>query len=263
MKSLLHALQEGRLVELPDSDKNKSLEYLAHLIEAIPEVAGGVDLAGEALQREKTGNTGIGLGVACPHVRSPADGELQCAVGWSPTGIDYGSKDGSKVHLVVMYYIPDSQKTTYLREVSALAGAIKKEGGIQAIAKAADIAKVREELLDWVSAASEAGLPETKARMIRLEARQAAIAQAEPTVGPAQAAVQILPLLILNLGNDHYTVLCENRDLAAHLEKDPQLGAMLKMQAAFDHQGYHFMHRTTLSYDPTRPAYEYIAIKVG
>src|SRR4029077_3198691 len=132
MKSLLHALREGRLVELPETDKDKSLQYLAHLIEAIPEVAGGVDLAEEVIAREKAGNTGIGRGVACPHVRSQSEGELLCAVGWSPTGIDYGSKDGIKVYLVVMYYIPDSQKTTYLREVSALAGAVKKEGDIQA-----------------------------------------------------------------------------------------------------------------------------------
>ena len=33
------------------------------------------------------------------------------------------------------------------------------------------IADVREKLLDWVSAAIEAGLPQTRARMIRLEAR--------------------------------------------------------------------------------------------
>ena len=39
MRSLLQALQEGRLVELPETDKDKSLQYLAHLIEAIPEVA--------------------------------------------------------------------------------------------------------------------------------------------------------------------------------------------------------------------------------
>src|SRR5882724_6056371 len=185
MRSLLRALQEGRLVELPDTDKDKSLQYLAHLIEAIPEVP-STELAEDALAREKSGNTGIGLGVACPHVRSQNDGPLLCAVGWSPAGIDYGSKDGGKVHLVVMYYIPDSQKTTYLREVSALAGAIKREGGIQAIAKAADIPTVRDELLDWVSAATEAGMPETKARMIRLEARQA-MAEAPAAPGTAQA----------------------------------------------------------------------------
>ncbi len=176
MRSLLNALQDGRLVELPDTDKLKSLKYLAHLIEAIPEIGGSIDLAEQVIAQEQSNNTGIGLGVACPHVRVPGNGDLLSAVGWSPAGIDYGSKDGKKVHLVVMYYIPEAQKNTYLKEVSSLVRAVRPEGEIQSIAKAEDIAKVREELLDWVSASIDAGIPETKARMIRLEARQAALA---------------------------------------------------------------------------------------
>src|SRR5580692_9148006 len=117
MKSLLNALQEGRLVELPDEDKDKSLEYLAHLIEAVPDLAGSPELAEEMIARERTHNTGIGSGVACPHVRA------------TPTGIDYGASDGKKVHLVVMYYIPDAQKTVYLKEISSLASAIRREDG--------------------------------------------------------------------------------------------------------------------------------------
>src|SRR5579863_7459864 len=103
MKSLLHALREGRLVELPEADKEKSLQYLAHLIEASPETPSGIDVMDELFQREKSGNTGIGRGVACPHVRGQGEGDLICAVGWSPKGIDYGAKDGARVHLVLMY----------------------------------------------------------------------------------------------------------------------------------------------------------------
>ncbi|HEX4047664.1 MAG TPA: PTS sugar transporter subunit IIA, partial [Elusimicrobiota bacterium] len=134
MKSLLNALQEGRLVELPDDDKDKSLEYLAHLIEAVPDLAGSPELAEEMIAREKSHNTGIGSGVACPHVRATGGGDLLCAVGWTPNGIDYGASDGKKVHLVVMYYIPDAQKNVYLKEISSLASAIRREDGIQPIA---------------------------------------------------------------------------------------------------------------------------------
>ena len=58
-------------------------------------------------------------------------------------------------------------------------------------------------------------------------------------------------------------MLCENRTLAAELEKDDQLGALLKQHAQFDRQGYRFVHRSTTSYDPTRPLYEYIAVKLS
>src|SRR5690242_2825159 len=236
MRSLLNALQDGRLVELPDTDKMKSLKYLAHLIEAIPEIGGSVDLAEQVMAQEQSNNTGIGLGVACPHVRVAGNGDLLSAVGWSPAGIDYGSKDGKKVHLVVMYYIPEAQKNTYLKEVSSLVRAVRPEGEIQSIAKAEDIAKVREELLDWVSASIDAGIPETKARMIRLEARQAALSESAetPVAGIVPAHVQIHPLLILPQPNDKFTVLCEDHELANHLENDPTLGVSLKQRANFE-----------------------------
>ena len=38
MNTLLEALQEGRLIELPENDKGHALQFLAHIIEAIPSV---------------------------------------------------------------------------------------------------------------------------------------------------------------------------------------------------------------------------------
>src|SRR5207244_8070918 len=76
MKSLLGALQAGRLVELHSTEKEASLRALAHLIEAVPEMSREVDLVDEVLQRERAVNSGIGLGVACPHVRVGGHGEL-------------------------------------------------------------------------------------------------------------------------------------------------------------------------------------------
>ena len=87
MKALLNALQEGRLVELPDNIKNDALEFLGALLEAIPEVA-DEGITEKAFAREKLHNTGIGKGWACPHATSDHDGELLCSVGWSPQGID-------------------------------------------------------------------------------------------------------------------------------------------------------------------------------
>jgi PTS system nitrogen regulatory IIA component len=229
MKSLLNALQEGRLVELPDEDKEKSLEYLAHLIEAVPDLAGSPELAEEMIARERTHNTGIGSGVACPHVRATGGGDLLCAVGWTPTGIDYGASDGKKVHLIVMYFIPDAQKNVYLKEISSLASAIRREDGIQTIAKAEDIATVRERLLDWVQATIDASVPETKARMIRLEARQA-------------------------------VALCSSAELAAELEKDGELPSVLRQRGQFERAGWRFVFRNATVYG-ARTLYDYTAVK--
>ena len=177
MKSLLNALQEGRLIELVDCNKEKALQYLAALIEAIPDLKAGTEVTEGVLAREKSFNTGLGDGWGCPHVRTPQDGELVCAVGWCPTGIDYGSMDQKPVHLIVMYYVPDVQKNAYLKEISSLARAIKSQPSLRELNTLQDLAETRHRLLDVITLAVESAAPDAKARMIRLEAKQAAVAE--------------------------------------------------------------------------------------
>lgn len=260
MKSLLNALEEGRLLELPDTDKEKSLQFLAHILEAVPDLGGNPELAEAVIARERSQNTGIGLGVGCPHVRATGVGDVLCAVGWSPKGIDYGSPDGKPVHLVVMYYIPESQKNTYLKEVSGLARAVQKEGGIRPIADAEDLATVRNRLLDWVSTAIDAAMPEAKARMIRLEARQAA-AEAVP-LAPT-ALLQIIPVMFLALGERKPVALCQNADLCSALEREETLEPILRQRGQFDRAGHRFVFRAATAYEANRTLYEYLAVKLS
>src|ERR1700722_2624866 len=175
MKNLLNALQEGRFVELPETNKEKALNYLANLIEAMPDLTPGTDVAGAVLSRETQFNTGIGLGWACPHMRSPHDGNIICAAGWSPGGIDYGACDGKPVHFVIMYYVPDSQKHVYLKEISSLVKPIQRKQAEQDVAKFQTLAQARDWILDLVSTALESQMSDAKARMIHLEAKQAAV----------------------------------------------------------------------------------------
>ena len=175
MKSLLNALQEGRLIELPATDKEKCLEYLALLIEAVPDIQTDMDIVTAVKERETIANTGIGKGVACPHVRGKQEGELLCAVGWSPKGIDYGAQDHENVHLILMYYVPDSQKNAYLKEISGLATALTHTDEIKALTQIDDIQSLRGKLLDWVEMSLSSASPASLARMIKLEEKSATL----------------------------------------------------------------------------------------
>src|SRR5512139_3988195 len=98
MRSILNALQDGRLFELPDAGKDRALEFLARILEANPDIEVGTDAIEEIKRREQECNTGIGQGVAVPHIRAKReDGELFCAIGWSGQGIEYGASDGERV----------------------------------------------------------------------------------------------------------------------------------------------------------------------
>jgi len=99
-----------------------------------------------------------------------------CAVGWSPKGIDYGASDKVPVHLVVMYYVPESQRSAFLKEVSQLAKAIEHNADLQKLQEITDLSDVRHALLDAITHAIESAAPEARARMIQLEVRRAEIA---------------------------------------------------------------------------------------
>ncbi|MGA3051674.1 MAG: PTS sugar transporter subunit IIA [Chitinispirillaceae bacterium] len=261
MKSLLTALDEGRLVELPDTDKNKALEYLALLIEAIPGIAQRNDIVQEVQKREISGNTGIGKGIACPHARRDGEGDLLCAIGWSPQGIDYDAPDKEKVHLVVMYYIPDSEKNFYLKEISSLAKAVEKTGDISSIIKAQDIHAVRNQLLDWVSLAIDAAAPEPKARMIKLQEREAAVAAAE-AVG-AKKLILIVPFSVVLSTAQKPIILTQDADFLRTAESQTTLPGLLKGGETFPLSGYQIVVRSVTSYAANWVLHECFAVKMS
>jgi mannitol/fructose-specific phosphotransferase system IIA component (Ntr-type) len=257
MKSILTALQDGRLIELPETDKEKALRYMASILEAIPDVSSGVDVAEGVLERERSANTGIGRGWACPHIRVDGDGELFSALGWSPAGIDYGAPDGAKVHLLVMYYIPGNQRMPYLKELSGLAKAIQAGQGITNIQKAASLNDVRNELLNWVSASIDSALPQAKARMIKLEAKHAAAAEA--VCLPAQGLERLVPCYVVTGNGAKGLVLAQDADLVRALEAADL--AQLAEKQDLDAGNYKLFVRSRTLYKPDRAMYDCIAVK--
>lgn len=270
MRSILTALQEGRLFELPEVGKDRALEFLARVLDANPDIVVGTDAVEEIKQREQECNTGIGLGVGVPHVRTKReDGELFCAIGWSPLGIDYGASDGEHVHLVFMYYIPGAQKNVYLKEISSLVKAIKTTGGIEPMAHADSLYTVRNLLLDWVSEVSGDSGPEAVARMIKLEVKQA-----QTPTAPTPSATTIVPVVtlpgrlamratafaVLIAPPRPAVVLAQDAEWTTALEKETHLSQRLAAGLPFTAAGRHVFVTGAVTYPGSRVLYEGVAI---
>jgi len=261
MRSLLDALQEGRLVELPEVDKPKALEYLALLIEAIPDIGNRTDLVKAVNDRETQFNTGIGKGVAVPHCRVDTDGELLCAIGWSPKGIEYGAVDGRKVHLIVMYYVPDVQRNLYLKEISGLAKVLAGSDALEKFTETENLDELREHLLDWVSQAIGSAVPDAKARMIKLEARQTSLETAVRDAVALPATVgRFLPFQAVCYG-DHVLVLGVDGGLADTFEHDDGFLAKMKDSPDFEAAGYHIVRLSESDYAHGRKVVSAVAFK--
>ena len=266
MRSILTALQEGRLFELPEAGKDRALEFLARIIDANPDIVLGTDAIEEIQKRELECNTGIGLGVGIPHIRARREeGEIFCAIGWSAQGLEYGAADGKPVHLVVMYYIPGAQKNVYLKEVSTLVKAIRKTGGIDPIAHAADLNAVRNLLLDWVSTGlGEAG-PEAVARMIKLDVKQtqAAPTHAEISPAPVRADVKVMGFQVLHHASGAVTVLAQDTIWVSALEKDSTLAQRLAAGAPFTVGGRQVFVLSSASFAAGRVLYQCVTLAPG
>ena len=266
MRSILTALQEGRLFELPEAGKDRALEFLARILDANPDIEVGTDTIEEVQKRELECNTGIGMGVGVPHIRARREeGDLFCAVGWSAQGIDYGSPDGARVYLVVMYYIPGAQKNVYLKEISTLVKAMRKSGGIEPIAHAPDLNGVRNLLLDWVSnVLGEAG-PESVARMIKLDVKQTqAVPALPPTAEGAPASTtrvdtKVAAFQVLT-GPITSVVLSTDAGWVAALEKENNLAHRLAAEPSFVAAGRHVFVLGSRTFAASRVLYDCVVL---
>ena len=271
MRSILTALQDGRLFELPEAGKARALEFLARILDANPNIEVGTDTIEEIQLREQECNTGIGMGVGVPHVRARREeGELFSAIGWSSKGIDYDAADGKPVHLVVMYYIPGAQKNVYLKEISSLVKAIRKSGGMDPIAHATDLNEVRNLLLDWVSAGLGDAGPEAVARMIKLEVKQAQTVTAAAATTPGEVAAtpgrqvsRVASFLVLVAPPNAVFVLTQDAAWVAALEKEPGLAQGLASGAAFPVAGHQLFVTNLTPYTGGRLLYECVAVANG
>ena len=261
MKCILDALHDGRLIELPDNNKNSALEYLATLDRGHPgpRRRRAASPRRSLPARQRTIRASAKAGPARTRA-APRTADMVCSLGWSPAGIDYGAPDGEPVHMVVMYFVPDTQKNSYLKEISSLARAIQTQPAMQDLKSLEDLNDVRHKLLDAITIALEATGPEAKARMIQLEVRHAAAEAAAPV--PTDLARLVAPVSIIVVPGAKPVALAQDRDLVTALESAPNLVSQLAEKNRAELSGLQVVVRSSANYQPDRLVYECFAFRV-
>ncbi len=127
--SLPRAVSPERVLILTGPRGKK--EVLDALIESLVEagcVTDGDELTRAVYRREELMSTGIGLGVAVPHVRLGSVRELAVAAANCPDGVDdYESMDGRPVKLVFMIVARRDAHADYIRVLSHISRRIRDE----------------------------------------------------------------------------------------------------------------------------------------
>jgi mannitol/fructose-specific phosphotransferase system IIA component (Ntr-type) len=113
-------------VPLQAADKSGILKELAVLL---AERAGApVDDVLQAVEeREAVLSTGIGLGVAVPHGKSPSVRRLEMVCGTAPAGIEFDALDGEVCRLFFCLVGPESAAGEHVKALSRIARVVRRD----------------------------------------------------------------------------------------------------------------------------------------
>ena len=141
-KRLSQLIVPERVCDLSSEDKIGALTELVDLLANSPHVADKEAVLTAVLERERVISTGIGIGIAVPHVKIPQIKDFVIAVGRSEAGIEFQSLDDDKVHLVIMIGANDRQSGDYLKILAEIIKRCKDKENRDAILKAKNAREV-------------------------------------------------------------------------------------------------------------------------
>jgi len=107
--------------------KELILDELVTLLESQNRVGNRSKLLLDFVNREKKATTGIGDGVAIPHIRSMQAKEMMMGFARSSVGYDFESLDGQPVHLFFVMAAPPYDDNLYLKVFKSLASMLQYE----------------------------------------------------------------------------------------------------------------------------------------
>lgn len=111
--------------ELRASAKQEAIDELAtHLASRLDAVRRD-ELIRVLTEREKLASTAIGEGVAIPHGKLNAIGQLVACVGRTRAGLDFDSMDGRPTHIFFVLVAPDNSTGVHLKALARISRLFK------------------------------------------------------------------------------------------------------------------------------------------
>ena len=126
---ILHnVLNKKRILFLDCATKADALKSLIDCLSDAPEITDREELAEGIFHREELMSTGIGLGIAVPHVRLASIKDIVMSVGICRKPLqDYESLDGQPINFVFMIVTGKEQHTQHLKLLSSISSLFKDE----------------------------------------------------------------------------------------------------------------------------------------
>lgn len=110
---------------LAAKDKRGILEELAAHVASQNAKIDRANLARVLIEREGLASTAIGEGVAIPHGKLAAVGEIVACLGRAPGGVDFDSMDGQPTFLFFVLIAPENSTGAHLKALARISRVFK------------------------------------------------------------------------------------------------------------------------------------------
>ena len=131
--------REGVFVPLRAQNKKAALQELAQRAAALAGLAER-DVFEQLLQREKLGSTGLGRGIAIPHIKIRGINRIFCLVARLAEPIAFDAIDDQPVDLIFVLLAPEHASGDHLKALARISRILRDPGCLERMRSARDAA---------------------------------------------------------------------------------------------------------------------------
>jgi nitrogen PTS system EIIA component len=141
---------EGILPSLKAKSKKQALQELAS---RAGELTGldQRDIFDTLLQRERLGSTGLGRGIAIPHVKFKALNKIVCLFARLAEPIEFESHDDAPVDLIFLLLAPEHASGDHLKALARISRLVREPATLEQLRSAQDVDALRSVLSNPVT----------------------------------------------------------------------------------------------------------------
>lgn len=136
--------------QLEATDRDGAIAELANALDKTGNIgkANCADLIKSIILRENEASTGIGKGVAVPHVKHEDIDKVVAVIGLSRDGIDFSSLDKQPAYTIILLVSPASEPDKHLRAMEKIFRNLQKEDFRKFLRQSTSVEDIRETIAD-------------------------------------------------------------------------------------------------------------------
>ncbi len=128
MKLIDLVCEKAVITKLGSNDRDSVIRELVDALDRAKVFSGSAeDIAKAVIKRENEASTGIGKGVAIPHVKSEQVKSPVVAIGLSEVGIDFSALDNQLVYSTILLISPNDNPDTHLLAMEVIFKNLQKD----------------------------------------------------------------------------------------------------------------------------------------